>query len=62
MMERREPLLDFPLLYSLTDPLSETSNSHEDFGFYLYGQSGALCREVPAADLVRQLVSETARE
>ena len=62
MLEQREPPLPFPLLYSLTDPLHEAGGGHQDFGFHLYGQSAALSREVPAAELVKQLVAETTRE
>ena len=61
MIKQREPLLAFPLLYSLTNPLIETGEGGPDFGFHLYGQSGALCREVPAGELVKQLVAETER-
>ena len=62
MMKQREPLLEFPLLYNLTDPLAEAADGRQDFAFHLYGQSASLCREIPASDLVRQLVAETARE
>ena len=62
MREQRAPLLAFPLLYNLTDPLGEADEGSEDFGFHLYGQSAALCQEVPAAELVNQLVAETTKE
>jgi nitronate monooxygenase len=62
MIKHREPLLEFPLLYGFTDPLGEAKAGRQDFGFHLYGQSAALSREVPAAELVRQLVAETERE
>ncbi len=62
MREQREPLLAFPLLYNLTDPLGEAVEGGQDFGFHLYGQSAALCRELPAAELMNQLVEETTRE
>lgn len=62
MLEQRGPVLAFPLLYNLTDPLREADEGSQDFGFHLYGQSAALSREVPAADLVNQLVAETERE
>ncbi len=62
MLEQHKPLLAFPLLYSLTDPLYEADETQEDFGFHLYGQSAALSREVPAAQLVKLLAAETTRE
>jgi nitronate monooxygenase len=62
MMKQREPLLEFPLLHDLTDPLAKAANESQDFVFHLYGQSAALCRETPASDLVSQLVAATARE
>ena len=62
MMKQREPLLEFPLLYNLTDPLAEVADGRQDFAFHLYGQSASLCREIPASDLVSQLVAATARE
>ena len=62
MLQQREPLLAFPLLYSLTDPLGVADESCQDFRFHLYGQSAALCREIPAAELVNQLVGEIERE
>lgn len=62
MVRQREPLLGFPLLYSLTDPLIEAGEGGPDLGFHLYGQSAALSRQVPAGELVKQLVAETERE
>jgi nitronate monooxygenase len=62
MIKQREPLLEFPLLYGLTDTLSEATEGGQDYGFHLYGQSAALSREIPAAELVDQLVAETERE
>ena len=62
MIKKREPLLEFPLLYSLTDPLIEALENGPDFGFHLYGQSAAFSRDVPAGELVKQLVAETERE
>jgi nitronate monooxygenase len=62
MVRQREPLLGFPLLYSLTNPLIEAGEGSPDFGFHLYGQTAALSREVPAGELVKQFVAETERE
>ena len=45
MIKQREPLLGFPLLYSLTDPLIEAGEGGPDLGFHLYGQSAALSRD-----------------
>lgn len=61
MIKHREPLLEFPLLYELTDPLAKAASESQDFAFRLYGQSASLCREIPASDLVRELVVETTR-
>ena len=62
MVKQREPLLGFPLLYSLTNPLIEAGEGGPDLGFHLYGQSAALSRAVPADELVKQFVAETERE
>jgi nitronate monooxygenase len=56
-MERsRERLPDFPSMSVLSAPLGQS----EDFAFHLYGQAAALNRELPAAELMRALVAETA--
>jgi nitronate monooxygenase len=56
-MERsRMRLPDFPAMYVLSEPLSEA----KDLAFDLYGQAAALNRELPAAELMRLLVSEAA--
>jgi nitronate monooxygenase len=58
-MERsRMRLPDFPAMYALSGPLSEAEGG--DLAFQLYGQAAALNRELPAADLMRLLVAETA--
>ncbi|MDF0599817.1 nitronate monooxygenase [Psychromarinibacter sp. C21-152] len=51
----------FPSPYSLTRPLLAASAEAGDEAvhFRLYGQAGALAREMPAADLVARLVEET---
>ena len=55
------PLPDFPLMAALTAPLRAAGDAagSTDFQFLLYGQSAALNRELPAADLVGLLVRET---
>jgi nitronate monooxygenase len=53
-----EPL-PFPAQYNWTLPLGETGD--RDFTELLCGQSVALTREMPAADLVRTLAAETNR-
>jgi len=58
MATHRIPLLDFPTMYALSDPLRESSNDALDFRFLLYGQAAALNREMPAADLMETLVQE----
>jgi nitronate monooxygenase len=62
LVKQREPLLGFPLLYSLTNPLIEAGEGGSDLGFHLYGQSAALSRAVPADELVKHLVTETERK
>ena len=49
--------LPFPAQYSLTLPFEATGD--KDFLELFAGQSVALTREMPAADLVRTLVEET---
>lgn len=51
----------FPALYGMTRPLLDASGKAGDeaASFRLWGQSGALAREMPAADLVATLVAET---
>jgi nitronate monooxygenase len=62
MAESPEALPDFPQLYALTMPLVAAHQADPDgeVGFHLYGQAAALNRELPAADLVARLVTETA--
>ena len=62
-MERnRTPLPDFPSMYALTAPLwgTESATQSEGFAFHLYGQAASLNRELSAAELMRNLISETA--
>ena len=56
-----EPVPAFPQLYALTSPLraADEAMGSGDATFQLYGQAAALTRELPAAELVMQLVSET---
>jgi nitronate monooxygenase len=51
----------FPLAGSAITPLRKKSESmgSEDFAQMWSGQSGRLCRELPAGELTRQLASET---
>ncbi|MFP6741105.1 MAG: nitronate monooxygenase [Alphaproteobacteria bacterium] len=56
MAERCDTVPDFPLMYGYSVPLRATGNP--DFDVMLYGQSAALNRELPAADLVATLVDE----
>ena len=61
MARSSEPLPAFPQLYALTTPLRTAAEAtgDADITFQLYGQAAALTRELPAADLVLQLVEET---
>jgi nitronate monooxygenase len=54
-------LPDFPSQLALTGPLLEAAGrvGNPDFAFHVYGQSAALSRPLPAAELVRLLVAET---
>jgi nitronate monooxygenase len=54
----REPLPAFPAMYALSGPIRERANSAEA-SFHLYGQSAALAKELPAAQVVDLLVQET---
>lgn len=61
-MEKKRTLLpDFPSMYALTVPLSDTVSAaqSEDFAFHLYGQAAPLNRELSAAELMRSFISET---
>ena len=60
MESQRQALPGFPSLYALTEPLLQAAKAGE-VSFHLYGQAAALNREMPAAELVRQLVDDTAR-
>lgn len=61
MARSSEPLPAFPQLYALTTPrrTAAEATGDADITFQLYGQAAALTRELPAADLVLQLVEET---
>lgn len=60
MAEHRTRLVDFPLMYRFSRPLMQSSvdSKDNDFNFLLYGQAAALNRELPASELVSELVSE----
>jgi nitronate monooxygenase len=50
--------MPYPLQYALTGPLLEAGG--EDYAAHQYGQAASLALEMPAGELVRALVSETA--
>lgn len=57
-MERdRSQLPDFPQMYALSSLIRNTALD-ADASFFLYGQAASLSRDLPAADLVAQLVKE----
>ncbi|MGO1118238.1 NAD(P)H-dependent flavin oxidoreductase [Rhodovibrionaceae bacterium A322] len=60
--QTRQRLPDFPAMYDLSGPLRKeaTKQGSVDFSFHLMGQSAALNRELPAAELLAALVAETA--
>jgi nitronate monooxygenase len=60
MEASREPLPAFLQMYALSDPLLD-AKADEVANFHLYGQAARLNRPLPAADLVRLLVDQTAR-
>lgn len=49
-------LVDFPSMYDFSGPLQKDGG--DDFSFLLYGQSAALNRTLPAAELMELLVRE----
>ena len=59
METTRKPVLDFPMMYDLTVPIT-SAGFDEDANFHLYGQAAALNRELPAAELMSRLVDEAA--
>ena len=61
MAASREPLAAYPHMYAFSNPLlaADKDAGGEDFGFHLYGQSAALNREQPAAELLQRLVEES---
>jgi len=59
MASAQGPLLAFPLMYEMAEPLLATGDP--DFTFLLYGEAAPLARAEPAADLVARLVAETGR-
>ena len=63
MAKQHARLPDFPAMYAFSSPLIEaaTAKGNEEFQFILYGQSAALNRERPAAELLTMLVDEAQR-
>lgn len=53
----RQDLPKFPQMYALSGPIRAAA-ADDDASFFLYGQAAALSREVPAGELVDQLVRE----
>jgi nitronate monooxygenase len=60
--EQEEAILPFPLQNALTRPLRNAAAARGELGLLNLwaGQAAALARDLPAADLVRQLVREAA--
>lgn len=58
--ENRIRLPDFPTMYGFSEPLEHAcrDSSKSGFEFFLWGQGAALNRDLPAAELVEQLVEE----
>ena len=61
MARQREPLPDYPAMYGFSEPLQSACDAGRasGFEFWLYGQSAAMNRKLPAAELVALLVDET---
>ena len=59
MEKSREPLPAFRQMYALSEPLLDAAADGEA-SFHLYGQAAGLNRVLPAADLFRLLIDETA--
>ncbi len=58
MARIQDPLPAFPTLYDLSGPLIEAGHA-EEVSFDLWGQGSALAREIPAGDLIEDLVRQT---
>ena len=60
MAKGRPELHPFPLMYNYSSPLKRHGIAHDDldYQFLLYGQAAALNRDLSAAELIEQLVSE----
>ncbi len=58
MAQRHEPQPDFPTLYDLTWPLVE-AGPPEEASFDLWGQAASLSRDLPAGDLLAELIRQT---
>lgn len=58
MARAQEPLPAFPTLYDLSGPLLGAGHAG-DVSFDLWGQASALAREIPAGELVADLVRQT---
>ena len=59
MAKSAEPLPGFLQMYTLSGPIEDAAADSEA-SFHLYGQAASLNREMPAANLMRQLIDETA--
>lgn len=59
MAKSREPLPAFRHMYALSGPLEDAAEDSEA-SFHVYGQAASLNRDLPAADLFRRLIAETA--
>jgi nitronate monooxygenase len=57
MEKRRQELPAFPQMHALSGPIRNAADEREA-SFYLFGQAAALATEIPASELVAQLVSE----
>lgn len=60
MAENRTRLPDFPTMYGFSEPLEQACRESDKSGFefFLWGQGAALNRDLPAGELLEQLVEE----
>lgn len=60
MAENRTRLPDFPTMYGFSEPLEQACRERDKSGFefFLWGQGAALNRDLPAGELLEQLVEE----
>ena len=61
MAENRTRLPDFPTMYGFSEPLEQACRERDKSGFefFLWGQGAALNRDLPAGELLEQLVVTT---